>query len=104
MASAETLRKQIATLGLAMTDFDAVTVQSALIDFMATDATINLCYPFGEMIGPQALYDTAYAPLLSALPDLERRGWIVSAGTDEDGRRLDRLRGPLHGHFCQPLS
>ena len=103
MASAETLRKQIATLGLAMTDFDAVTVQSALIDFMATDATINLCYPFGEMFGPQALYDTAYAPLLAALPDLERRGWIVSAGTDEDGRDWIGCAGHYMGTFVSPF-
>jgi predicted ester cyclase len=103
MASAETLRKQIATLSLAMTDFDPVAVQSALVDFMTPDATIHLCYPFGEMIGPQALYDAAYAPLLSALPDLERRGWIVSAGTDESGGDWIGCAGHYIGTFVGPF-
>ena len=80
--NAETLRKQITTLSLAMTDFDPVAVKSALEDFLTPDTTIYLCHPFGELIGPQALYDAAYAPLLSALHDLERRGWI---GQRRDG-------------------
>ena len=66
MKNAKALRAQIATLSLAMTDFDPDSVQSVLRNFMAPDATVHLCHPFGDIVGPQALYDLAYAPLLIA--------------------------------------
>ena len=39
---------------------------------LSNDAVIRMPYPFGELNGAKAL-DTCYAPLLSAMPDLERR-------------------------------
>ena len=38
------------------------------------------------MIGPEALYDGAYRALVHAIPDLERRDYIVMAG--QGGQQL----------------
>jgi hypothetical protein len=46
----------------------------------------HLCHPFGDLPGPTALYDGPIAPLLAAMPDLERRDMIVMAGTTPDGQ------------------
>ena len=62
MKNAKALRAQIATLSLAMKDFDPDSVQSVLRNFMAPDATVHLCHPFGDIVGPQALYDLAMLP------------------------------------------
>ena len=39
----------------------------------------------GEMTGGEAFHEQALQPLHEAWPDLERRDWIVIAGTDGDG-------------------
>ena len=103
MKNAKALRAQIATLSLAMTDFDPDSVQSVLRNFMAPDATVHLCHPFGDIVGPQALYDLAYAPLLIAFPDLERRDWIISTGTDADGADWIGCGGHYVGTFVSPF-
>ncbi|MGB0799663.1 MAG: polyketide cyclase, partial [Planktomarina sp.] len=103
MASPDRLRALIAPLRAAMANFERASVQSALDTFMATDATVHLCHPFGDLSGPQALYDAAYAPLFDALPDLERRDWIVSAGTDADGNDWIGCAGHYVGTFLRPF-
>lgn len=46
----------------------------------APDAKIRLGHPFDEVAGPNDLWARVYAPLLAAMPDLERRDFIVMAG------------------------
>jgi predicted ester cyclase len=53
----------------------------ALLDqVLAPDCDIYLAHPFDRMTGPEALAERFYAPLLHAIPDLERREEIVVAG------------------------
>ncbi|WP_375280790.1 ester cyclase [Pseudooctadecabacter sp.] len=54
--------------------------RAAVDGTFAPDAQIHLCHPFGTVAG-NALWDTAFAPLLAAMPDLERRDMIVLNGT-----------------------
>ena len=61
-----------------------------------------MCHPFGDLTGPDALYDTCYAPLLTSLPDLERRDWIVMAGPDEHGADWVGAGGYYTGTFVAP--
>ena len=103
MTNAETLRAQIATLSLAMRNFDPISVKSGLADFMALDAKVHLCHPFGDMEGPEMLYEVAYAPLFTALPDLERRDWIISTGMDADGADWIGCAGHYMGTFLSPF-
>jgi len=87
---------------LAMQDFDEGTVRAALHHVMACDAMIHVCQPFGDLIGPDVLYDKAYAPLFAALPDLERRDWIVISGQDQNGKRWLGAAGHYMGTFVRP--
>jgi predicted ester cyclase len=68
-----------------MYNFSEDGVSAELGKLVASDAKVQYCFPFGEMEGPAALYEKVYAPLLKAMPDLERRDYIVMAGpTDEE--------------------
>jgi predicted ester cyclase len=75
----------IAPVRAAMYDFSEGGVHAALEEVCAPDALFRLCHPFGDSSGPEAFYESAYAGLLAAWPDLERRDWIVMAGTDGHG-------------------
>lgn len=72
-------------LRAAMYDFSEAGVRSALEHVLATDATCRLAHPLGEMTGPQELWQNAFAPLADAIPDIERRDYIVMAGPDGEG-------------------
>ena len=87
---------------LAMQDFEEGAVRAALHHVMARDAMIHLCHPFSDLIGPDALYDGAYAPLFAALPDLERRDWIILSGQDQNGKLWLGAAGHYMGTFVRP--
>ncbi|MGB0161758.1 MAG: polyketide cyclase, partial [Candidatus Puniceispirillaceae bacterium] len=63
-------------------DWDEAGLRAALDAVCAPDAVFRLAHPFGDMDGPAAFHDGALAVLKSALPDVERRDWIVMAGGD----------------------
>ncbi|MES0862747.1 ester cyclase [Ruegeria sp. SCPT10] len=92
----------IAPLRAAMHDFDDVRVQAALNGALASDATIHMPHPFGDLSGPQELYQTCYAPLLKAMPDLERRDWIVVGGRTEHGDDWIGCAGHYYGTLVAP--
>ncbi len=92
----------IAPLRAAMYDFVAPTVRRALGDVVAPDAVVHMPHPWGDMVGPDALYDVCYAPLLAAWPDLERRDWIVMGGRTEHGGDWVGCGGHYIGTFVAP--
>lgn len=93
----------IAPLRAAMGDFSGPEVSAALAAALAPDAKLHLCHPFGDLTGPQALFDTAYSPLFTALPDLERRDLIVVSGEDSDGGQWVGCMGHYMGTFAAPF-
>ena len=68
----------------------------------AADAHFRLSHPIGEITGCESFYKAAYAPLLAAMPDLERRDWIVMAGTTEHGDDWIGCGGFYCGTFVAP--
>ncbi len=92
----------IAPLRAAMYDFEQPSVRTALDACFATDAVIHMCHPFGDLVGPAAFYEAAYAPLLQAIPDLERRDYIVMAGPDDQGANWVGCAGYYTGVFIAP--
>ena len=92
----------IAPLRAAMYDFDETAVRRALMDLIAPDAVIHMPWPFGDLVGPEALYEVCYAPLFVSLPDLERRDWIVMAGPTEHGGNWVGCGGHYIGTFVAP--
>lgn len=88
-------------LALAMATFSEAPVRAELARLVAPDAAVKLFHPLGTVAGA-ALYDTAYAPLLAAFPDLERREEIVMAGLDGDGALWLGAGGHYAGLFARP--
>ena len=86
----------------AMVDFDEASVRSALRAVIAPDAIIHMPHPFGDLTGPDALYDTCYAPMFEAMPDLERRDWIVMGGRTEHDNDWVGCGGHYFGTFVAP--
>ena len=103
MSDVHTQNKElIAPLRAAMYNFDADGVRAALKAVMAPDAVIHMPWPLGDMVGPEAHYDTCYAPLLDAMPDMERRDWIVMGGPTEHGDNWIGCGGHYVGTFVGP--
>ena len=69
---------------------------------IAEDATLHLCHPFGDVTGAGGLW-SALGPLLAAMPDLERRDMIVTAGTTEQGETWIGCCGSYMGTFRAPF-
>ena len=92
----------LAPLQLAMANFAEAPVRSSLKNVFSQTANIQLCHPFGMLCGPEALYETAYAPLFAALPDLERREMITMAGTTPKGQDWVGIMGNYMGSFLAP--
>ncbi len=93
---------QLVPLRAAMSTFDRAAVRAAMGDLFTPDAVIHMPHPFGDLTGPGALFDTCYAPLLAAMPDLERRDWIVMAGETEQGGHWVGCAGHYMGSFAAP--
>lgn len=93
----------IGPLRAALYDFDVQIVRRELHAVMAEDAVIHLCHPFGDMTGPDALVDAAFAPLARAVPDLERRDLIVTAGQTPEGHDWIGACGFYTGSFQAPF-
>lgn len=99
-----TLHKSLlAPLRRAMRDFAEAPVRAALEGLVAPDARVRLCHPFGDLAGPDAFYAAAYAPLLAAFPDLERRDYIVVAGPTPEGEDWVGCAGDYCGTFARPF-
>ena len=83
----------------ALYDFDRSTVLIELNKVLASDALVQLSFPFETMHGVQSFYDSAYEPLHKAIPDLECRDTIVMAGDSEDGSHWVGYCGYYTGSF-----
>jgi len=64
----------------ALYDCDVKALLNQLREIFAPDCACRLTTPFENLAGPDALFELGYRPLLAAIPDLERRDFIVMAG------------------------
>jgi predicted ester cyclase len=74
----------IQPLRAALYDIDPTALHDQLAAVFADDAMIRLAFPFEDVDGPSDLHERVYRPLLDAMPDLERRDYIVMAGAVDD--------------------
>jgi predicted ester cyclase len=95
-------KELIAPLRAVMYDFDADGVRAALHAVCAPDVVFRLSYPFETIVGVDAYFDTVYAPLFRAVPDLERRDYIVMAGPTPAGDDWVGCGGYYTGRFATP--
>ena len=73
-------KKLIGTLGAALYDIETAGLLSRLQEVFAPNCEIHLATPFEDLDGPDELFERVYRPLLTAMPDLERRDFIRMAG------------------------
>ncbi len=99
----DALKAAFAPFRTAAINFSESAVRDALRSLIAPDALLHHCHPFGDLTGPDALYDAAFAPLLAALPDLERRDQILLAGTTPEGQHWIGAMGHYFGTFTAPF-
>lgn len=96
----------VAKLRGALYDLDPARLLPVFQEVLAPDCTIRFCHPFGDLHGPRELYEAAYLPLIAAIPDLERRDFIVIAGpsSDRDGTSTNWVgcAGHYTGVFTSP--
>lgn len=76
-------------------------LKGQLNQFFAKDATVHLAFPFEDLNGADDLFETAYLPLINAIPDLERRDFIVMAGHSNGGNWIG-CAGHYMGTFENP--
>lgn len=103
MGKAEDLKALIAPFRKAAETATVDGMREALAAVMAPAALVRMCHPFGDLEGPGALMSTCFAPLLAAMPDLERREMILLAGTTPEGQDWIGGMGNYVGTFAAPF-
>ena len=80
-ASVHNLNKdRINALRAALYDIEPAQLAQQLGQVFASECGIHLAQPFEDLAGPEELVGRVYLPLIKAIPDLERRDFIVMAG------------------------
>jgi predicted ester cyclase len=72
-------------LRMALYDLKPEDLKEILEDIFLHDCKIHLSHPFENLDGPGELYEKAFKPLIKAVPDLERRDYIMIAGPAWEG-------------------
>ncbi len=85
----------------ALYDCDGTRLQAQFREVFAPDCKIHLAFPFEDVDGPDALFEGVYRPLLTAVPDLERRDFIIIGG-EANGDNLVGSGGTYMGVFERP--
>ncbi len=94
-------KQRIGVFRAALYDCDPAALKNQLSDVFAPDCDIHLAFPFEDLSGPDALFERVYRPLLAAVPDLERRDFILVAG-EAEGEHWVGSCGYYLGVFEQP--
>lgn len=94
-------KRLIGTLRAALYDCDRQQLAGQLGEIFAPDCDVHLAFPFEDLDGLGELLDVAYYPLLAAVPDLERRDFILMAG-EVRGQNWVGCGGHYMGIFERP--
>ncbi len=96
-------RAALAPLRQAMYHWVDGGVQPALSKTFVADAQVHLAFPFEDLDGPKGLWDQALSALASAMPDIERRDYIVMAGDDDQDDNWVGCCGHYTGTWLRPF-
>jgi len=88
---------------LAATSASAEQVKDSQGKMLGADAQIRMCRPFGDAEGVEGYWNSCVQPLITAMPDLERRDMIVLAGTTAEGHEWIGAMGNYMGTFLSPF-
>ena len=96
-------RDLLAPYRAALYDLDLGAVSKILGTLTNSDTPFRLSFPFETLDGPEAYIQNALTPLATALPDLERRDYIVISGLADDGTSWVGSAGYYTGTFLHPF-
>ena len=82
---------------------DKAALRAEMDKLFASDCLFHMCAPFGDFTGVDAFFDTVITPLFDAMPDLERRDFIIMAGPTEHGDDWLGCGGNFIGTFAAPF-
>jgi len=99
----EELKTLFTPYRLSMESFELVSALEEAQQLITDDAIIRMCHPFGDISGVKAFFNNCYAPLHTAMPDLERRDMIMLAGTTPEGQAWIGCMGNYMGSFVAPF-
>lgn len=94
-------KRYIQRFNQALYDYEGDQVQQIITELFAEDAVIQLAYPLETLSSREALYHEAFQPLHQAIPDLERRCYILMAG-EAAATNWVGTAGYYTGTFMQP--
>lgn len=99
----ENAKAVLAPLREAMYHWTNEGVRSALASSFAPGASVHLAFPFEDQSGPEGLWEQALRKVSEAMPDVERRDFIVIAGKDEAGEVWVGCCGHYTGTWQKPF-
>ncbi len=94
-------KERIGVFRRALYDVEPGRLRGQLGEIFARNCLVQLANPLETLAGVDGLYEQAYAPLLAAVPDLERRDFIVMAGESNGGDWVGCC-GHYMGVFAEP--
>lgn len=96
-------KDRVAAAMTAVCETDDNAARAALDGLLAAEATVHLAHPFGSQTGAGPAFETGFAPLRAAFPDLDRREMIRMAGRDGQGALWVGCFGWYMGRFAAPF-
>ena len=75
-------KQRFTTYREALYDCDATSLPQQLEELFDSGCAVRLPFPIGDVTGGRGLFESGFEPLLMAVPDLERRDYIVAGAID----------------------
>jgi predicted ester cyclase len=94
-------KQLVGRLRAALYDCDPEKLASQLSALLSDDCAVRLPHPIGDVTGSVGLLQSGFEPLLAAIPDLERRDYIM-AGACDRGEYWVACGGYYTGVFERP--
>jgi predicted ester cyclase len=94
-------KKRFAAYRNALYDCDSSSLPKTLEALCSRDCVVRLPFPIGDVRGAEGLFEQGYGPLLNAIPDLERRDYVVAGAVDR-GEHWIGCGGYYTGVFEHP--
>ena len=94
-------KETILKLRMALYNLDSEALPDQIDKIFAPNCQIHLSFPFEDLHGPKELFDKVFKPLILAIPDLERRDFLVMAGPSGDSNWVG-CAGHYVGVFERP--
>jgi predicted ester cyclase len=92
-------KQRLGTFRDALYNLNPDTLKQQLQDLFTDDCHIQLAFPFAPLIGSDTLVDEVYRPLIEAVPDLERRDFILMGGSSHSDTSAGEAWVGCAGHY-----